>query len=156
MKGINIAEQCHVVNGLGPVDIGGVAKTSDYVDTSLYSHINIIVTTGVVTNTATFTLYESDDSAGTTKTAIDFDYYAETTAAGDTPAARTATASAAGFATGTANTTLFIIDLDASALTDGYPYLAVVTDTAAAALVAVTFVLSGTRYGQELTPTAIT
>ena len=155
MKGIVIAEQCHVVNALPPIDVGGGAKTSDYFSLKNYAHASIIVTMGVVTNDTLITVEESDDSSGSNTTAIAFARYEEKTAAGDTLSTRTATA-AAGFQTGTNNSTTFVIEIDASQLTDGYPYLVVKTDNAAAALISVVAILSGSRYAKEQTPTAIT
>ena len=155
MKGIVIAEECHVVNALPPVDVGGAAKTSDYFSMENYAHATIIITMGVVGNDTLITVEESDDNAGSTTTAIAFARYEEKTAAGDTLSTRTAT-TASGFQTGTNNSTTFVIEIDAAELTDGYPYLVVKTDNAAAALISVVAILSGSRYAQEQTPTAIT
>jgi hypothetical protein len=155
MKGLVLAELGHVVNALAPVDVGGAAKTSDYFSLKNYAHATIIVVTGVVGNDTLITVEESDDNVGSSTTAIAFARYEEKTAAGDTLSVRTATTSA-GFQTGTANGNIFVIEIDASELTDGYPYLVVKTDNAAASLVAVVAILSGSRYAQEQTPTAIT
>lgn len=155
MKGITIAEQCHVINALGPVDIGGVVKESDYWSMENYAHATIIVTAGVVTNAPTITVYESDDLAGSNETAIAFDYYEETTAAGDTLAARASALAAGRTFPSTANSVTLVIEIDASQLSDGYPCMVVKTDTAAACLIAVTVILSGARYQKEITPTAI-
>lgn len=155
-KGFYLANEGHVVNLLGAVDIGGVAKVSDYFSMANYRHASIIITTGVVTNTATITVEESTTSAGAATTAIDFDYYIETTAAGDTLSTKNTTSSAAGFATGTNNNTTFVIEIDASQLTDGYPYLVVKATAAAACLISMVAVLTGARYPQEASVTAIT
>ena len=155
MKGINIAEQAHVVNALPPIDIGGAAKTSDYFCLKNYRHASIIVTFGVITNAPTITLYESDDNAGSTETAIGFSYYLEATTAGDTLATK-ATATTAGVTFSTDNAQTMVIEIDAADLTDGYPYLVVKTDNPAACLSSVVAVLSGARYGGATTPTAIT
>lgn len=156
MKGINIAEQCHIVNILPPVDITG-GKNCDIVDTSGYSHATFIIQIGV--SAAAFTkifLYECDDVTPTTATAIGYDYYAETTAAGDTLGARTAIAST-GLTPSAVDTIMYVIDIDASTLTDGYPYLRVsFTNTTNSVIASAVCILSGTRYAQELTPTAIT
>ena len=158
-KGIYIAEECHVVNALGPVDVGGGAKTTDYFNLKNYAHATIIITTGVVGNDVLIKVYESKDNAGATKQFMDFNYHFETTAAGDTLSTRTAVVAATGFQTGTNNTTTFVIEIDASELTDLYPYIAVLTDAAAAALISMVTILSGSRYAgdpSKESPTAIT
>jgi len=154
-KGITIAEHCHVVCALAPVDIGGVAKVSDYFSLENYAHATIIVACGAVTNAATITVEESTTNAGAATTPIAYKYAQETTAAGDTPGAL-AWATAAGISTGTNNGTILIIEIDASQLTDGYPYLVVKASAAAANLISVVAILSGSRYAQATTPTAIT
>ena len=154
-KGITIAEECHVINATPPIDVGGVAKVSDVWNMANYAHASIIITMGVVGNTTTFTLFEATSSTAGTETAINYDYYAETTAAGDTLGDRTTTAGGTGFASGTNNSTTFVIEIDASELTDGYNWMRIKTDAAAAALVSVVVILSGSRYQQAVTPTAI-
>lgn len=155
-KGITIAEECHVVNALPPVDIAGGAKTSDYFHLKNHAHATIIVTMGVVGNDALIKLYESKDNAGAVKQFIGFDYYIEQTAAGDTLATR-ATVASTGFQTGTNNSTMFVIEIDASELTADYQYFAILTDTAAAALISVVVILTGSSYKGDpsKTPSAI-
>jgi len=152
--GITIAEECHIVNGLAPVDMGDVTKTSDYFSLKEYSHASIIITKGAGSAT-TITLYESQTIGGTVEATMAFDYYAETTAAGDTLGDRTA-ATTAGFAVSANSGVMYSIEVDASQLTDTYPYLAVKATTAATCLLAMTVILSGTRYQKENTNTAIT
>ena len=154
-KGINIAEQCHVVNMIAPVDVNGAGATADYVTLSDYQHIDIVLTLGVTGAACGILLYEAADSAGATKTAIGFQCYKEETAAGDTLAAPVAVGTT-GFNTGTANGITYVIPVDASTLTDGYPWVGVtVADPSAATLVSCVGILSGARYQAEITPTAI-
>ena len=156
MKGITVAEECHVVNIIPPIDINGAGATSDYFSTANYQHARIILTLGVTGAATTFTVEESDDSSGSNTTAIAFDYYAETTAAGDTLGARTA-ATTSGIAASTNDSITYVIEIDASELTDGYPYLVLkLSDPSAATLASAVAVLSGARYAQAVTPTAIT
>lgn len=155
-KGVLIPEEGHVVNILPPVDINGSAQTSDYFCLKNYQHVDIILTLGVTGAASTVTVEESDDASGSNTTAIAFSYYAETTAAGDTLGDRTA-ATTAGFATSTNDSVTYVISIDASQLTDGYPYLVLkMSDPSAATLASAVAVLSGARYQQENTPTAIT
>jgi len=156
MKGFNVPEQGHVVNILPPIDINGSGFTSDYFSMGLYSHVDIILTLGVTGAASTITLEESDDNSGSSTTAIGFDYYKEETAAGDTLADR-ATATTSGFATSTNDSITYVISVDAAELSDGYPFLVLKgSDPSAATLVSAVAVLSGSRYAQENTPTAIT
>ena len=151
MKGIVLSELGKVVAGVAPVDIGGVAKTSDYWSMENYSHVSIIVYMGAVTNSATIILYESDDADGTHKTAIAFNYYQVT--AGVT-GARTANL-ATGLVTGTTAGSLWVIEVDASELSEGYPFMTMVTSTAAANILTIIPVLSGARYAQAVPPNAL-
>jgi len=156
MKGWNLAEKGHVVNIIPPVDINAAAPTSDYFSLKNYDHASIVLTLGVTGAASTVTLEESDDNAGSNTTAIAFSYYAETTAVGDTLGVRTA-ATTAGFATSTNDSITYVIEVDASQLTDGYPYLVLkLSDPSAATLVSAVAILSGARYAEETTQTAIT
>lgn len=155
-KGITIAEECHVVNALAPIDIGGGAKVSDYFSLGKYSHASIIITCGIVGNTAQITVEESDDKDGSSTSAIDFKFAQELTAAGDTLGALAFVGGTGGIATGTNNGTIHVIEIDASQLSDGFPYLVVKMTGAAANLTSCLVVLSGNRYAEDGTPTAIT
>lgn len=155
MKGFNVAELGHVVNIIPPVDINGGVVNSDVFSLGLYARCSIIVTLGVTGAASTITVEECDDFVPTTTTAIAFARYSEETAAGDTLGARTATA-AAGFATSANDSIMYVIDIVASELTDGRPNLRIVcSDPAAATLLSAIAVLSGARYQQDGTPTAI-
>ena len=157
MKGFVLAEQGHVVNIIPPIDLNAAAVTSDYFSLAEYGHLSIVINLGVVGAATTFTVFESDDNAGSSETAIGFSYYEEQTVAGDTFSTRTS-ATASGFATHASNNSqTFIIELDASELTEGFPYLALkATDPGATTIGGAIAVLSGSRYGQEITPTALT
>ena len=155
MKSTTIAEEGHIVSILPPVDINGGAVESDYFGTQNADHVSIVLTLGVTGAASTITLFESDDAAGTTETAIAFDYYAEETAAGDTLGARTA-ATTSGFATSTNDGIIYVIEVDAAQLTEGYPYLVLkLSNPAVATLASAVAVLSGNRYSGTDHPTAI-
>ena len=155
MKGTTIAEQMHVVNILPPVDINGGAVESDYWSMELYQHASIILTLGVTGAATTFTVFESDDLSGTDETAIAFDYYAEVTDAGDTLGARTA-ATTAGIAASTNDNVTYVIEIDASELTDAYPCLVLkLSNPGASTMASAVAILSGARYAGAVTPTAI-
>lgn len=155
MKGIIIAEQCHVVNITPPIDINGAGAASDVFCMENFAHATIIVQLGVTGAATTITVEECDDFTPTTHTEIAFSYYAETTAAGDTLGARTA-ATTAGITGSTNDGVFYVIEIDAAELTDGYPYLRVsASDPSAATLYSAVAILSGSRYGGDQNATAI-
>lgn len=155
MKGFNCAEMGHVVNVLPPVDISG-GKTGDIFQMENWSHASIIIQIGV--SAAAFTkilLYECTDASATGATAIAFNYYAETTAAGDTLAARAA-ATTAGVTPSANDNIMYIIELDASELSDGYEWVQLsLTNTTNSVLASAVAILSGGRYQEDITATAI-
>ncbi len=154
-KGIVMAEELHFVNALAPVDIDDAQKNSDVWSMSKAGHATIVVQVGVTGADTTVTVEECDDFTPSSSTAIPFAYYPERTAGGDTLGARIA-ATSAGFATGTNDGIFFVIEIDASQLTDGFPNLRVVlTDPGAATFGSIGVWLSGWRYPQSETETAI-
>lgn len=154
MAGMNIAEACHVVNVLPPVDING-GVTCDVFSMENYAHATIIITMGVTGAASTVTLEECDDFVPTTDTAIAFSYYAEETANGDTLSGRTA-ATTSGFATSTNNGITYVIEVDAQDLTDGFGHLLLkFSDPSQATFASVVAILSGSRYGNVSSATAI-
>lgn len=155
MKGINIAEQCHVVHILPPQSFDA-AITSDVFSLKNYSHATIIVQAGATNADAgNITIEECDDFTPTTDTAIAFDYYAETTAAGDTLGAKT-TATTAGIDVSANDNITYVIEIDASQLTDGYPNLILKWSIpGGATLGSAVAILSGSRYAETESATAI-
>lgn len=156
MKGTTIAEQYHVVNILPPQDVDG-GKSSDVFSLKNHAHATIIVTCGSTNADAgNITLEECDDFTPTTDTAIAFEYYAEETAAGDTLGARTAAAAATGIDVSAADNTTYVIEIDASALSDGYPNLILKwSDPGGATFGSAVAILSGSRYSGAENDTAI-
>lgn len=156
MPGTTIAEQFHVVNILPPVSITA-ATTSDVWSMKNYSHCSIIVTCGATNADAGFvTIEECDDFTPTTDTAIGFSYYAETTAAGDTLGARTAAVAATGIDVSANDSIMYVIEIDAAELSDGYPNLILKWSIpGGATLVSAVAILSGARYGGDQSATAI-
>jgi hypothetical protein len=157
MKGFNVAECGHVVNILPPIDVD-TASGASCVPFSMenYSHVDIIIQTGVTNATAgTITIEECTDLAAGTATAIAFSYYAETTAAGDTLVART-TVAATGVALSANDNCIYVISIDASELTDGYPVIQVEwSNPGGSTLGSAVAILSGSRYASDQSATAI-
>lgn len=155
MKGFNCAEMGHVVNIIPPVDITG-GKTGDVFSMAEWAHASIIVQIGV--STAAFTkilLYECTSLAAAGAAAIAFNYYAEETAAGDTLAARAA-ALAAGVTPNAADNIMYVIELDASELTDLYHFVQLsLTNTTNSVIASAVAILSGGRNAMDANVTAI-
>lgn len=156
---MNIAEQAHVVNILPPIDVdtaNGLAH-SEIFSMKNYSHCTIIVQCGVTDADAGFiTLEECDDFTPTTDTAIDFYYYAEETALGDTLGARTKAVAATGIDVSANNSTLYVIEIDADDLTDGYPCLDLKwSNPGGSTIVSAVAILTGARYAKPESATSI-
>ncbi|SMC38507.1 hypothetical protein [Papillibacter cinnamivorans] len=156
MKGTNIAEQFHVVNILPPQDVD-TGKTADIFSMKNYAHATIIVQCGSTNADAgNITIEECDNFTPTTDTAIDFYYYAETTAAGDTLGARTKAEAATGIDVSANDNTTYVIEIDASQLSDGYPCIELKwSDPGGATYASAVAILSGPRYAEDQSPTAI-
>jgi len=159
MKGINIAEQCHVVNVLPPIDVdtaSGVAQ-SEVWSMENYAHCTVIVQVGVGdADPGDITVEEVDVVAGTTDTAIDFYYYAETTALGDTLGARTLAEAATGIDVSANDNIFYVIEIDASQLSDGYPCLCIKwSNPGGSTIASAVAILSGSRYAGSESSTAI-
>jgi hypothetical protein len=151
MKGFVIAEEGHVVNILAPVDItGGV--TAQRFSMTLYRHASILIQVGV--SAAAFTdivLKQCQKSDGTGAVAIPFSIYAQETAGAshDVLGARTAV-TAAGYHPSANDGIFYVIELDASELSDGYPWVELsFTNGANSVIASAVAVLSGVRYGEE-------
>lgn len=156
MKGINIAEQCHVVNILPPQDVSA-GVSSDVFSMKNYAHATIIVTAGSTNADAgNITVENCDDFTPTTHTEIDFSYYAETTAGGDTLGARTAAAAATGIDVSGNDNITYVIEIDASELAEDKDKLRLSWSVCGGAtLGSVVAILSGARYAEDQSPTAI-
>ncbi len=154
-KGCYIANECHVVNILTPQDVqAGVS--SDVFSMEGYQHATIIVQAGVTdADAGNVTLEECDDFTPTAHTEIAFNYYAETTAAGDTLSTKTA-ATATGIDVSANNSIMYVIEVDGSQLTDGYPNLRISWSACGGATYgSAVAILSGARYASEASPTTI-
>ena len=155
MSGIVIAEQCHVVNILPPVDITGGA-TSDVFSMGNYSHATIIMQIGVSAAAFTKLIVEKcDNFTPSTHTDMAFAVYKEETTTGDTLGSRTAVA-AAGLTPSDVDNTMYVIEIDAAELGSGYDKLRLeITNGVNSVIASAVAILSGGRYVSESTPTVI-
>jgi hypothetical protein len=155
MKGLVLSEIGHIVNALPPIDItGGV--TADRFRMKNFKHATIIVQIGV--SAAAFTkiiVRECNAATSGTATDIAFALRAEETDAGDTLGAVEAVA-AAGKTPSANNNIFYVIEIDAAQLTDGFEWIEVaLTNGANSVIGSVVAVLTGQRYQEALTATAI-
>lgn len=155
MRGIALAEVGHIVNILPPVDISA-GKTGDVFTMEAHSHATIIIQIGVSAGAFTkILLYECTSFAAAGATAIGFSVYKEETAAGDTLGARTAVTSA-GLTPSANDNIMYVIELDAAELSDGYQYVQLsLTSTTQSIIASAVAILTGARYGGEQSATAI-
>lgn len=155
MKGIVLAEVGHFVNVLPPIDISG-GKTGDVFSMENYHHATIVVQIGV--SAAAFTkilVNECTSFAGAGATAIPFNVYKEETAAGDTLGARTAV-TAAGLTPSANDTIMYVIELDAAELsTDSHFVQLQLTNGTNSVIASALAILTGARYAEDQSPTAI-
>ncbi len=156
MKGINIAEALHVVNILPPQDVDG-GKTSAVFSLKNHAHATIIVTCGSTNADAgNITIEECDDFTPTNDTAIPFIYYKEETTDGDTLSAKQTAEAATGIDVSANDNTTYVIEIDASQLSDGYPNLVLKwSDPGGATYGSAVAILSGSRYAGSENATAI-
>ena len=156
MAGFHVCQDGHVVNAVPPLDINGTGFTSDRFKLALYSHASFLLQIGANNGASVITVEECDDASGSHSTPIAFRYAKEETALGDTLSAL-ANASSTGISThASADSIMYLIEIDASELSDGYPYVCIKgSDPSASVLVSGVAILSGARYAGEITPTAV-
>lgn len=155
MKGIVLAEQGHIVNVIPPIDItGGV--NGDRFNLRNYKHATIIVQIGV--SAAAFTkiiVRECNAASSGTATDIAFKLRSEETDSGDTLGAVEAVA-AAGKTPSANNNIFYVIEIDAEELTEGFDWIEVaLTNGVNSVIASAVAILTGARYQEALTKTAI-
>jgi hypothetical protein len=154
MKGFIANEMGHLVLGLAPQGTSNsVALTSDTFLMEGWQHASIIIMGGVGSTATSVTVGECTSFAGSDRTAVTFRYAKTATKDADTMSTALAVASSLAL-TGTAGV-MAVIELDADELTDGYPYVQVNTAISASKDLAILVVLSGGRYQEDITATAI-
>jgi hypothetical protein len=153
MKGSVLAEEAHVVNILPPVDITG-GKVSQAFSMGKYQHATIVLQIGV--SAAAFTKIFVDQGTATAAVGtpiagaahIAFSIYTQETAGADKDvlSARTAVAST-GYTPSAADGIFYVIEVDASELTDGNSYVQLnLTNGANSVIASAVAILSGGRY----------
>ncbi len=155
MKGLYLADQAHFVNALPPVDLNG-GKNSDVWSMKNHAHATIVVQVGVSGGAAPiFKVQACDDLVPSNTTDLAFRVYKEETSNGDTLGAKVEAAST-GVQISTNNDIMYVVEVDASELTADKPYMRVaIADPSASIIGSVLAILSGSRYANEQSATAI-
>jgi hypothetical protein len=155
MKGFHIAEEGHVVCLLLPHELNGNAHKTDIISLKDYSHIDFIIITGAGGTAATVTVEKNPALVAGSEVAIAFKYYAELTGSGDV-LDRATDAGVGGFALAATANIMYVISVDAAELGEDYTGIDLnFTDPAAGLVACVVAVLSGARYAQESSVTAL-
>lgn len=148
MKGFVLAEQGHLVGVTPPIDITGGASGQAF-SMKNFEHASILLMVGV--SAAAFTkilVKQCTDAAGSNPVAIPFSLYAQEVAGAshDVLGVRQNVA-AAGYTPAATDGIFYVIELDASELADGSPYVQVVfTNGTNSVLAACVAILSGGRF----------
>jgi hypothetical protein len=156
MKGYVSAEQGHWVQLLPAIDETG-GKTTSCFSMKNYQHASIFIGIGAsAAAPGAITVQQCTDAAGDNPTAIPFNIYKGETTNVDTLGART-NILAAGYTPPATDNIFYVIELDASELSDGYTYVRVVDANGSNSVIAsVSALLSGARYAHTLSASAIT
>ena len=161
MKGFVTAEQGHIVNILPPVDITG-GTVSQAFSMAKHAHATIILQIGV--SAAAFTKILVDQGTATAAVgtpianaaAIAFNIYTQETAgaANDVLSVRTAVTSA-GYTPASTDGIFYVIEIDASELTDGNQWVQLsLTNGTNSVIASAVAILSGERYAGSQSATA--
>lgn len=131
-----------IVHCLNYVDVGGAAKTGDYIHMKNYDGVTFVISSATVTNECVVTLQQctQDADAGADAKAIGAGLTATfTVAAADDNATKTITVAAPQ------------LDVD-----NGFEWLELETDTAAAAVLGATAICYRARYAEAVMPSPLT
>ena len=154
---MRLSEEKKIVPILEPEDHAAGAD-GDSVSMENYGHVTFIIGFGELTGDAVLTIYEGA-TAGTKTTAKTFSYRATTTELknddGD-ELGDEATSAALTLTAATYEDMMLVIEMDASELTDGTPWITPNISSAASEIFAsIIAIMSQPRYAEDVPPTAI-
>jgi hypothetical protein len=157
---VNLAETCHFVNLLPPVDNSTNPVVLPVIDVEGYSHVTIIIQMGAThSDGGFFTLEQCNALSPSVHPDFAFQYYAEETDAGDVlDAAPTRVTAATGIdmAPGGVNNIMYVVEVETSELTSGYHHLRGNFSAAGGAnLCSCLAILSGARDARPASPTVL-
>lgn len=156
MQGFVVAEVGHVVNVIPSVNISGGWNGKRFTMRNS-AHASIVLKFGVSAGAATAVLVNACTAAtGGTKAAIPFKVYKQEVTDGDVLGPKT-DVTAAGFAPSANDRIFYVIEIDGRALPEDSPWieLSVTNGSGNSCFADATAILSGERYQQSPTPTAL-
>lgn len=155
-KGFNVANEGHVVNIIPPFGSAAATKDSDVFSLRNYAHATIVLQVGAQAGAFNAKLYECDDFTPSNQTAIATRVYKEETALGDTLGAKVAVTAAAGLDTPATDNIMYVFEVDADELSDGYPCLQLkLSGLDNTTYISAIAILSGARYASDQSATEI-
>ena len=137
----DLAKNLAIVYGVGPVDVGGVAKVTDYIHMKNYDAVTFVCQAGTITNTTVITFQQCTQDAD---------------GGGDVKAIGTGkTVTLTGT---TDNNSVETITINASELDcdNNFDWIVGSSDTAAAAMISITALCYRPRWSEATMPSAIT
>jgi hypothetical protein len=149
MKGFVVAQQAHVVVPLYPVSTSG-GKTAQAFSMKRYQHASVIIARGAqAAQETSVVLNACTDASGDNPTPIPFNVFHGSTESTDTLGPKTPVTSSGYQPVATPNT-FDVIEIDASELPQGSPYLQVVIANGSNVdLDCILAILSGARFGED-------
>lgn len=159
MSNMRVIENYKPVVAAVPIDTTGAAVAGDYVSLKGYTHVCIVIAQGAwAGGTPAVTLKQATDVAGTSEKALSFlKYWTGVALTADTYTAAAVVSDTFNLTT-TANT-VTIIEVDASSLDVDNSFdclrVGIASPGSNADLVAVMYLLTGTRYPSASPPSAI-
>jgi len=155
---MRLSEQVGIVPIIEPQDHQSAGIDGDSVKMEQYGHVTFIFLFGELAGTSVLKVYEGA-TAGAKTTALTFAYrYTEADLLNDDADQFTAEATSAALdlTHGTFEDRVLVVEIDASELTDGYPWVTVeIDDTASELLVSCVAIMSKARYAEDVPPTAV-
>lgn len=150
-----LAQSGHAVMALAPVDATG-GKHSAAINFSKYAHLSALIGIGVSAAAPGLVTVEACTAQdGTGATAIPFNVFKCEAAGTDVLGALVAVAST-GFQPPATDNIFYVVELDAAAMPAGFSYVRVsIANTSNSVLAAIWFVLSGSRYANDQSPTVL-
>jgi hypothetical protein len=122
-------ELIHVVPALEPQDITSTTTYSDIIGLKEYFGVEFLVYFGnIAGDTIAMTVEECDDISASNTTAIAFSYRESSATGTDSMGARADATTSGVTVAATDDDKVFLVDVDASELSDGYPYVRVKLD----------------------------
>ncbi len=152
--GITLCEEAHFVSLFTSAD-HSTAASSEVLSMENYSHCTILISKGAG-SAVTVIPQECDGfAAANFATFAGYSYAYEGIGVGTDVLSALAAGTTAGVALDSDTDTLLVFEIDATSLSDGYGFLRIAHDAAGASQFSAMAVLSGPRFGKDVTQTAI-